>query len=108
MEDCRHVVICYGSVSRTAVEAVMEARRKRGINVGFLRLVTLWPFPETKLREVVDDVDTVFVPEINLGMMKHPITEALRDRCKRIVSIPTLGCLHSPEMILSKICEVAK
>ncbi len=108
MKDCRHVVICYGSVSRTAVEAVMEARRECGIDIGFLRLVTLWPFPETKLREVVDNVDTVFVPEINLGMMKHPITEALRDRCKRIVSIPTLGCLHSPEMILSKIYEVAK
>jgi len=108
LEGCRHLVICYGSVSRTAVEAVMEARQERGIDLAFLRLVTLWPFPEKKLREIVRDVDTVFVPEMNLGMMKHPITEALRDRCNRIVPIPTLGALHSPEMILSKIYEELK
>ena len=104
-ETCKHLVICYGSVSRTAIEAVMEARETRGLDIGFLRLKTLWPFPERKLREIIQSVDTIFVPEMNLGMMKHPITEALRDRCKKIVSIPSLGNLHTPEYILSKIDE---
>jgi 2-oxoglutarate ferredoxin oxidoreductase subunit alpha len=45
------------------------------------------------------------VPEMNLGMMAHPIMEALRDRCRRVVSIPSLGSLHSPEMILTRIYE---
>jgi hypothetical protein len=54
---------------------------------------------------MVGEVDTIFVPEMNLGMMKHPITEALRDRCRKVVSIPSLGILHSPEYILSKIDE---
>jgi 2-oxoglutarate ferredoxin oxidoreductase subunit alpha len=105
LEGCRHVLICYGTVARTGIEAVLEAREKRGIPIGFIRLTTLWPFPESRLRTLVPDVDTVFVPEMNLGMMKHPITEALRDRCRRFVSIPSLGCLHSPEMILSRIYE---
>lgn len=105
MKGCRHVVICYGSVSRTGIEAVLEAREERGIPVGFIRLKTLWPFPERQLRALVPEVDTVFVPEMNLGMMQHPITEALRDRCRRIVSIPSLGSLHSPEMILGRIYE---
>jgi 2-oxoglutarate/2-oxoacid ferredoxin oxidoreductase subunit alpha len=104
-ETCKHLVICYGSVSRTAIEAVMEARKTRGLDIGFLRLKTLWPFPENKLREIIQSVDTIFVPEMNLGMMKHPITEALRDRCKKVVSIPSLGNLHTPEYILSKIDE---
>jgi hypothetical protein len=55
------------------------------------------------LRAIVPEVDTIFVPEMNLGMMRHPITEALRNRCRRIVSIPSLGNLHSPELILSRI-----
>ena len=105
LEDCRHVVICYGAVSRTGVEAVLEAREQRGIPLGFIRLETLWPFPEERLRALVPEVDTIFVPEMNLGMMKHPITAALRDRCRRVVSIPSLGSLHSPEMILSRIYE---
>ena len=83
----------------------MEARKTRGLDIGFLRLKTLWPFPENKLREIIQSVDTIFVPEMNLGMMKHPITEALRDRCKKVVSIPSLGSLHTPEYILSKIDE---
>jgi hypothetical protein len=53
----------------------------------------------------VPEVDTVFVPEMNLGMMRHPVTEALRDRCRRVVSIPSLGALHSPELILDRITE---
>jgi 2-oxoglutarate/2-oxoacid ferredoxin oxidoreductase subunit alpha len=103
LEGCRHVLICYGAVARTGIEAVLEARAERGLSIGFIRLHTLWPFPERQLRDLLPAVDTVFVPEMNLGMMVHPITEALRDRCRRVVSIPSLGSLHSPEMILERI-----
>lgn len=105
LDGCKHLLICYGTVSRTATEAVIEARAESGLELGYIRLITLWPFPEGKLREIVPDVDTVFIPEMNLGMMKHPITEALRDRCRKIVSIPSIGVLHAPEYILSKIYE---
>ena len=108
LDDCEHVLICYGAVARTGVEAVMEAREAHGIKIGFLRLVTLWPFAENVLRKLIKKAGTVFVPEMNLGMMAHPITEALRDRCDRIVSIPSIGALHSPEALLEKICEVVK
>ena len=107
LDDCEHVLICYGAVARTGVEAIMEAREAHGVKIGFIRLVTLWPFPEGRLRELVEQTGTVLVPEMNLGMMMHPITEALRDRCDRVVSIPGLGALHSPEVLLDKICEVA-
>ncbi len=105
VEDCRHLVICYGSVSRTGMEAVLEARARHGLPVGFIRLKTLWPFPEAKLRALVQGVETIFVPEMNLGMMVHPVTEALRDRCRQVVSIPSLGTLHTPEQILNRITE---
>ncbi len=105
LEGCKHLIICYGAVSRTAMEAVIEAHEGNRFALGYLRLITPWPFPEEKLRQIVGEVDTIFVPEMNLGMMKHPITEALRDRCKKVVSIPSFGVLHSPEYILSKIHE---
>jgi 2-oxoglutarate ferredoxin oxidoreductase subunit alpha len=104
-EGYEHLVICYGAVSRTAIEAVKEAREQRGLAIGFIRLITLWPFPEETLRKMVSNVDTIFVPEMNLGMIKHPIIEALRDRCRRVVGIPSLGRLHAPEDILSRIYE---
>lgn len=105
IEGCRHLVICYGSVARTAIEAVIEARENHGIDIGYLRLITLWPFAEEQLRNVIKKMDTIFIPEMNLGMMKHPVTEALRDRCKKFISIPSLGNLHTPEDILDRICK---
>jgi 2-oxoglutarate ferredoxin oxidoreductase subunit alpha len=106
MEDCEHVLICFGAVARTGVEAIMEAREVHGLKIGFIRLVTLWPFAESGLRKLIKKVGTIFVPEMNLGMMLHPITEALRDRCDQVVSIASIGALHSPEALLEKICEV--
>jgi len=106
LEDCEYLLVCFGSVSRTGIEAVMEARRKKGILIGFIRLKNLWPFPEKLLREIVPEIKTVFVPEMNLGMMIHPIKEALGDRCDHFVSIPSLGVLHPPELILARIYEV--
>ncbi len=103
LDDCDHVVICYGSVYRTAIEAVTEAREKKGVKIGLLRLVTLWPFAEEKIRQYIGKTGTIFVPEMNMGMMIHPIKEALRDRCDKFVPIPELGKLHSPELILSAI-----
>jgi 2-oxoglutarate ferredoxin oxidoreductase subunit alpha len=108
LDDCEHVLICYGAVARTGVEAIMEARKTHGIKIGFLRLVTLWPFPQSLLRKRIKKVGTIFVPEMNLGMMMHPITEALRDRCDQVVSIPSIGALHRPEALLEKIREVVK
>jgi 2-oxoglutarate ferredoxin oxidoreductase subunit alpha len=105
LDDCRHLVICYGTVSRTGIEAVIEAREKKSIPIGFIRLKALWPFPEERLRKMVPEVDTILVPEMNLGMMKHPVTEALRDRCRRVISVPSLGSLHTPEAILARIYE---
>ena len=96
-------MICYGSVYRSALDAVEEARNQRNLKIGLLRLVTLWPFAEEKLRQTVGRVNTLFVPEMNTGMMIHPIKEALRDRCNRIVPIPELGRLHTPELILSSM-----
>ncbi len=105
LEDCDHVLVCYGGVARTGLEAVKELRQIHGLRIGFIRLVTLWPFPEEQLCNLISKVKNIFVPEMNLGMMKHPITEALRDKCERVISIPEIGALHSPELIMDQIIK---
>ena len=95
-------------MARTGLEAVKEVREVHGIKIGYIRLVTLWPFPEKKLRRLISRVKTIFVPEMNLGMMKHPIIEALRDKCERAISIPEIGALHSPEKLVGEIIKGAR
>ncbi len=45
LEDADTAVISYGFTARTALYAVKRLR-KEGFKVGFLRLKTIWPFPE--------------------------------------------------------------
>ncbi|MBI5969038.1 MAG: 2-oxoacid:acceptor oxidoreductase subunit alpha [Deltaproteobacteria bacterium] len=105
LEGCRNLVVAYGTTTRSALEAVQELRAK-GKNVGFLRLKTLWPFPESKIRSMVGQLQNVFFPEMNLGYMLHPLREALRDRARQFIPIPCLGELPSPDQIIEKIEEV--
>jgi len=106
LEGCRNLIVAYGTTTRSAFEAVQELREKGKMDVGFLRLKTLWPFPESKIRAMIGPLKNVFFPEMNLGYMIHPLREALRDRAERYISIPCLGQLHSPDQIIEKVEEV--
>lgn len=106
LKGCRNLVVAYGTTARSASEAVQELRAKGRTDVGFLRLKTLWPFPENKIRNMVGQLENVFFPEMNLGYMLHPLKEALRDRVQEFIPIPSLGQLHAPGQIIEKVEEV--
>jgi 2-oxoglutarate/2-oxoacid ferredoxin oxidoreductase subunit alpha len=44
-EDAEYFVVAYGTVSRIAKNAI-DAARQKGMKVGMIRPITLWPFPE--------------------------------------------------------------
>jgi 2-oxoglutarate ferredoxin oxidoreductase subunit alpha len=104
MDDARIAVIAYGSTARSARRAVSDARQS-GIPVGFIRLVSLWPFPGEKIQEMTEQVDAFIVAEMNLGQIAREI--------ERYVKKPVIGVHHaggemmSPERILQAIREVA-
>ncbi len=70
-------IISYGSSARAAKEAYIKLKEE-GIRVGFIRLITLWPFPEDLLRNVINS-DKVMVVEYNQGQIYHFVKAALRD-----------------------------
>lgn len=77
LEDAEIVVASFGSTARSAREAVRQARR-RGIKAGFIRLVTLWPFPDKRFQELARKPSTrAFVSaEVNLGQLSREIERA--------------------------------
>ncbi|MDH4072501.1 MAG: 2-oxoacid:acceptor oxidoreductase subunit alpha [Gammaproteobacteria bacterium] len=101
-EDADTIVISFGCTARSARHAVMEARRE-GLKCGFLRLITVWPFPEARIRELIDagKVKRFIVPEINLGQLRREV--------ERLTSLPVLrlnhagGAMPLPEDILELI-----
>jgi len=101
------VVVSYGITSRVAQRAIQLARAQ-GIRTGKFRLITAWPFPQGKLRELAGRVKAFVVPEINLGQMVIEVERAAAGRCQ-VVSIPHPGgTVHNPETILKAIVEAAR
>lgn len=66
--QCGLVVIAYGSCARIARTAV-ERLRRRGLSVGLLRPVTLFPFPGVEIRRAAAAGRQVLVVEMNTGQM---------------------------------------
>jgi 2-oxoglutarate ferredoxin oxidoreductase subunit alpha len=72
--------------------------------VGLIKVDTLWPFPEDKIRKIARDVSLVIVPEMNVGRYSREIQRALPD--KTVVSMGKPGGeLHTPHEILDRILE---
>lgn len=104
LDDARIVVISFGSTARSARRAVRDARTL-GIPVGFLRLISVWPFPQKLVLSLAEKVDAFIVAEMNLGQMTLEV--------ERHVKQPVTGVHHAggrmmaPDPILDAIKEVA-
>lgn len=105
LDDAKIVVISFGSTARSARKAVRMAR-EQNVPVGFVRLISVWPFPEMMMKELANQADTFIVAEMNLGQVSHEV--------QRHVHKPVLGVHHAggammhPDKILEVILEAVK
>jgi 2-oxoglutarate ferredoxin oxidoreductase subunit alpha len=107
MEDAEVAVVSFGITSRVSDLAAEEARRK-GVKVGEIRLIGVWPFPTARLRETAKRLKGFVVPEINMGQMVLEVERAAAGRCVTR-SVPHAGgSVHDPAQILDAIVEVAR
>ena len=101
------VVLSYGISARIASRAIVMAREK-GLNVGFFRLKTAWPFPEERIRAISRSVKGFVVPELNLGQMVREVERCAIDRCQVLLVPHAGGEVHDPEDILEAIVKVVE
>lgn len=103
LDGAKILVVAYGCTARSARRAVRLAR-ERGIPVGLLRLVSLWPFPEEFFRELAQQVEIFVVAEMNLGQIALEV--------ERVTKAPVQGVFHAggamipPEPILEAILKI--
>jgi 2-oxoglutarate ferredoxin oxidoreductase subunit alpha len=107
LERADVVVVSYGISARPSLRAVHLARRE-GLNVGMLKLVTVWPFAEDRIRELASQVDAFVVPEINLGQIALEVERCAGGKAETIPVTHPGGDIHKPDVILDAIREVAK
>lgn len=70
IEDADLILVAFGSMARVAIGAMNLARQK-GIRVGLIRPISLWPFPQQAFSGLDDR--TFLVTELNAGQMVEDV-----------------------------------
>jgi 2-oxoglutarate ferredoxin oxidoreductase subunit alpha len=100
-EDAEVVVLAYGVPARPGLKAVRMAR-DQGLKVGFIKLDTVWPFPENAILESLKGVNRVIVAEMNLGQIFYEVQRILPGvKVEKASKIG--GEMHLPQEILRLI-----
>lgn len=102
VEDAKFLVVGYGTAGRIALTAV-EAAREKGLKVGLFRPQTLWPFPEDRLSELVDNVYGCLVVEMNAGQMLEDVRLVVSGQIPVSFYGRMGGMLPMPDEILAAI-----
>ena len=100
-------VVAFGVAARVSQNAIDEAR-ERGIKVGMIRPITVWPFPKEALLKAADKCKAFVSVELNMGQMIEDIELSIR--CKRpvLLSNRSGGMIPTTEDVVAKIEEAAK
>ena len=78
-DDADYLIVAFGSASRIAQKSI-EICRSKGLRVGMLRPITLWPFPTEEIKRLCNHVKGILSVEINAGQMIEDIRLAVEGR----------------------------
>ena len=104
MEDADVCIVAFGVAARVSKNAI-DAAREKGIKVGMIRPITLWPFPKEALLKAADKVNKFISVELNMGQMKDDIELAIRCKKEVLLCNRTGGMIPTVENVLDKIEE---
>jgi len=105
-EDAEVVVVSYGISARTSLWPIEQARQE-GIRVGYLRLITVWPFPDEAIRRLAKGIRAFVVPEINLGQISREVERCAAGQALVFGANRAGGDILEPHHVLNVIRQAA-
>jgi len=101
-EDADYIITAYGLVARICTKAALLAREK-GIKVGVIRPITLFPFPSEVINKYADNVKGILDVEMNAGQMVEDVRLAVNGKTKLEYYGRMGGIVPTPEEILEHL-----
>ncbi len=104
MDDAEICVVAFGIASRVSKNAI-DAARAKGVKVGMIRPITLYPFPKAPLLKAAEHCKSFISVELSMGQMIQDVELAIR--CKRPVTLCNRvgGLIPTPEEVLASILK---
>jgi 2-oxoglutarate ferredoxin oxidoreductase subunit alpha len=101
-DDAEYLITSFGSSARIALKAVVMAREK-GIKVGLIRPITLFPFPTKVINELGGKMKGILNVEMNAGQMFEDVKLAVNGKTRVEHYGRFGGMIPSPEEILNAL-----
>ncbi|NLD38653.1 MAG: 2-oxoacid:acceptor oxidoreductase subunit alpha [Desulfatiglans sp.] len=105
LDDAEIILVSYGISARTSLSAMNQARAL-GMKVGFLKLLTIWPFAEEKVRELAKKTRAFITVEINYGQIHLEVMRSSAGMAECHLVGHAGGTVITPEQVLNRIKEV--
>ncbi len=105
LEDAEIVVVAYGIAARIVRSAVNKARHQ-GIKAGWIRPITLWPFPTEHIRNAAKDFKVFLTVELSCGQMLEDVKLAVAGACPVLFYGRPGGGVPTVEQVLDKIRQL--
>ncbi len=104
VEDADYLIVAFGSIARICDKA-REIAAEKGIKIGIVRPITLWPFPSEAISKAAEGKKGVLVVELNAGQMVEDVRLAVHDRLPVEHFGRMGGIIPSPEEVVNALEE---
>jgi 2-oxoglutarate ferredoxin oxidoreductase subunit alpha len=105
-EEADIIVVAYGTTARI-VKSVIEMAREKGINVGLIRPITIWPFPYAPIDKYANKkhVKSFLTVEMSMGQMVEDVRLGVNGKKDVKFYGRTGGMVPTPDGILAEIIK---
>jgi len=101
-DNAEYLLVAFGTSARICQKAIQLGRAK-GIKVGLLRPITLFPFPETAIANLAQRVKGILVVEMNAGQMIEDVKLSVCGKVKVEHFGRFGGIIPSPSEVLQAL-----
>lgn len=106
-EDAQIVIAAYGTVARIAKTAI-KVLREKGLKVGLLRPISLYPFPYQVFAQMAERVKDFLVVEMSMGQMIEDVKLGMCGKSRIHFYSRVGGMVPSYEEIISEVEKITK
>jgi len=103
-DDAEYIITAYGLVARICTKAA-EIAREKGIKVGVLRPISLYPFPYDEIEKYTSQIKGILDVEMNAGQMVEDVRLAVNGKTPVDFYGRMGGIVPTPEEILENFEE---
>jgi 2-oxoglutarate ferredoxin oxidoreductase subunit alpha len=101
------LLVSFGTMSRIC-KTSMKQLKEKGVKVGMLRPITLYPFPLARIREIAPRAKVVMSVEMSMGQMLEDVDRAVQGRAPVRFYGKAGGLVPTPDMVTEAVLKTLK